>query len=150
MTFSIRFMDVPPEYPYDDGTTRAARGLIVLGDWREEFLASLGDWTEAEYRQQWARSIQTLLEGNSKAVLIATFSRPTIASHLEWWALYREGENIFVQNQLLFYDQVEGEFDPKHAVEFLRERRTSNEEGLAISEWAVSMNDLRAFAELGY
>jgi len=135
----------PPKCPYADATTKAARGLIVLGDATEEFLANLGEWTQAEYREQWARSIRSLLEGERKAVLITTFSSPTVASHLEWWALYREGEHVFAQNQLLFFDDVDGEFDASRAVEFLRDRQTENEEELAISEWSFSMDDLRAF-----
>jgi hypothetical protein len=150
MAFSISFLKVPPELPYGDATTKAARGLIVLGDFKEEFLSNLREWTQSEYREQWARSIRSLLEGEVKAVLMTTFSSPTVASHLEWWALYREGEHVFAQNQLLFYDDVEGEFDTDSAVEFLRDRQTVNEEGLPISEWSVSMDDLRAFAAGGF
>lgn len=147
MAFSISFVNAPPEYPYDDISAKAARGIIVVGDSTEEFLANLSEWTQREYREQWRRSIRRLLEGERKAVLITTFSSPTVASHLEWWALYREGEDVFAQNQLLFFDDLDAQFDPSRAVEFLRERQTKNEEGLAISEWRVSMDDLRAFAE---
>lgn len=148
MGFSISFMDAPVECPYEDATTKAARGSIVLGDWREEFRASLYEWSQAEYRGQWTRSIRSLIKGARKAALITTFSSPTIASHLEWWALYRVGERVFVQNQLLFFKDLEGEFDAERAVEFLKDRQTVNEDGAPISEWSVSMDDLRAFAEV--
>ncbi|MDR3747961.1 MAG: hypothetical protein P4M04_07400 [Acidobacteriota bacterium] len=147
MAFSIGFMKVPAECPYEDGSTEAARGLIVLGDSAEEFLANLGEWTQAKYREQWRGSIQSLLEGEGRAVLITTFSNPSTASHLEWWALYREGEDVFVQNQLLFFDDIEGEFDESRAVDFLRARETVTEEGRPISEWSVSMEDLRMFSK---
>jgi hypothetical protein len=149
MAFSISFINAPLEYPYEDASAKATRGLIVIGNFREEFLSNLREWTQAEYREQWSRSIRSLLEGERKAVLITTFSSPTIATHLEWWPLYREGENIFVQNHLLFYKDVDGEFDANRAVDFLMDRQTENEEGLPISEWSVSMDELRAFAEVG-
>jgi hypothetical protein len=149
MTFSIGFIDAPPEYPYEDASAKATRGLIVLGDSTEDFLSNLREWTESQYREQWARSIRSLVEGKRKAVLITTFSSPTVASHLEWWALYRLGERVFAQNQLVFFDNLKSEFDAHRAVEFLRDRQTENEEGLPISEWSVSMDDLRAFAKVG-
>lgn len=147
MAFSISFMNLPLEHPYEDESIKAARGLIVLGDSSEEFLANLREWTEAEYREQWINSIRSLLDGELKAVLITTFSSPTVASHLEWWALYRVGEDVFAQNQLLFFGHVKGEFDSNKAVQFLKDRETRNEEGLPISEWTVSMDDLRLYAE---
>jgi len=146
MAFSIGFMDLPLEHPYEDEFTSAARGLILLGESSEEFLANLREWNPEEYRYQWRCSIQNLLDGGHKAVLITTFSSPVNASHLEWWALYREGECIFAQNQLLFFDGIEDRFDPHRAVEFLRERQTVNEDGVPISEWDFSMDDLRSFA----
>ena len=146
MAFSISFLDAAPEYPYEDAFTKGARGLIVLAEYSEEFLASLGEWTHTQYREQWARSIQRLIEGDAKAVLITTFSSPDVASHLEWWALYREGEDVFAQNQLLLFDDLTGKFDVSRAVEYLRDRQTVNEEGLPISEWRVSMDDLRVFS----
>lgn len=149
MAFSISFIDVPLERPYEDASTKAARGLIVLGDWKEEFLANLGEWTQVEYRQHWTRSIQRLVQGETKAVLITTFSSPEIASHLEWWALYRAGEQVVVQNQLVFFADLEGEFDANRAVQFLKDRETENARGDRISEWSVPMDDLRAFAEGG-
>jgi len=149
MAFAIGFEDAPLEHPYDDASIPAARGRIVLGDWAEEFLANLGEWTPEEYRNQWRRSIQSLLEGQRKAVLITTFSSPKIASHIEWWALYRVGEEVFAQNQLLFFEDIGGKFDTNRAVEYLRERRTENNEGVSISEWNVSVSDLEAFASEG-
>ena len=146
MRFAISFMNLPLVKTYDDYSTMAAKGLIVLGDSSEEFLANLGDWSQEDYQSQWRDSIHSLVDGGNKAVLITTYSSPVIASHLEWWALYREGEDIFVQNQLLFFEGIEDRFRPSQAVQFLKERETENEEGVSISEWKISMGDLRDFA----
>jgi hypothetical protein len=138
IAFSIRFEDVPLEYPYEDPATAAAMGVIVLGSYCEEFLASLAEWTVEEYRNHWRSSILQILRGADRAVLITTFGSPTIASHLEWWALYRVDKNVFSQNQLVFYADIAGVFDVSQAVKFLKERRTKTDEGAPISEWNVS------------
>jgi hypothetical protein len=85
--------------------------------------------------------------GAQKAALITTFSSPSIASHLEWRALYRDGERVHVQNQLLFYEGIENEFDPCEPVQSLKERKITDEDGNSISEWNISISELRAFAE---
>jgi hypothetical protein len=149
MMFSISFLDIPTEYPYDDASTKAARGRIVLGNFAEEFLANLHEWTQPEYREHWNRSILSMLEGEKNAVLIMSFNLPAVASHLEWWALYRVEERIFVQNQLILFDDLKSEFDVNRAVESLRDHRLQTDEGVRISEWSVSMDDLRTFVAHG-
>jgi hypothetical protein len=49
MMFSISFMNLPLEHPYEDDSIVAARGLIVLGDFSEEFLANLYEWNREQY-----------------------------------------------------------------------------------------------------
>ena len=119
----------------------------MLADFKEEFLASLREWTRDEYRRQWTRSIRAVLAGDAKAVLITTYNSPSVASHLEWWALYRKEGSVVFQNHLLFFDQITGEFVVNRAAEFLKEYRAINEEGVPISEWIVSLDQLQEFVE---
>lgn len=147
MAFSIHFLNVATEYPYDDPSTEAARGAIILGDFREEFLASLHEWTKEDYCRQWKRSIKSLLEGNEKAVLITEYGTPARhASHLVWWVLYRKEENVLVQNQLFFFDDLKGEFNVDRAAEFVNEYQSHSDEGARVSEWPVSMDEVQDFA----
>jgi len=146
MAFSIAFQDEPLCYPYDDPSTAAATGLIVLGDWREDFLASLYQWSKEDYERQWRFAIRSFLEGEKKSALITEFLPPEVASHLVWWPMYLVGETVFVQNHLLVYDQLSLPFSLESVFSCVPERRTVSEEGQKISEWAVSLSDIRTFA----
>jgi hypothetical protein len=87
-----------------------------------------------------------LLHGKDRAALITEYLGPEAATHLVWWPMYLVGEKVFFQNQLLFYDQLPGPFFLKIAFSFLRNRRTTTEEGEPISEWSVSLSEMEAFA----
>jgi hypothetical protein len=146
MAFSIAFQHEPLCYPYDDPATPAACGLLVLGDWKEEFLASLYQWSKEDYERQWRHAINVLIQRTRKSALITEYVSPEAASHLVWWPMYLVGETVLFQNHLLFYDQLERPFVIQDALSFVRDRQTVNEEGRKISEWAVSLDDVEVFA----
>jgi len=146
MTFSITFLDEPLSYPYEDPAAPAARGVLVLGDTKEHFLASLYEWSKESYESQWRHAIKTLLLGNDKAALITTYGSPDNATHLEWWPMYVAGGSVFLQDHLLFYDRLPKPFSVENAFSFVRDRRTVDEDGTAISEWMVNFSDVKEFA----
>ncbi|MGB7282332.1 MAG: hypothetical protein WBE13_08735 [Candidatus Acidiferrum sp.] len=146
MPFSIEFLDDPVSYPYDDPTTPEARGVLILGEAKEYFGSSLYEWTKKEYETQWRNSIKTLLHGNDRAALITEYVGPQDATHLEWWPLYVVADEVFIQNHLLFYDQLTEPFSTQNPFSFLPDRRTMNEEGEKISEWAVALPEVEEFA----
>ena len=146
MSFSIGFLDEPPSYPYDDPATPQAKGILILGEAKEYFGSSLYQWSKKDYESQWGHAIKTLLGGKDRAALITEYVGPEAATHLEWWTMYLVGNAVFIQNQLLFYDQLAEPFSVQNAFSFLRERRTTNEEGKKISEWAVGMSELEESA----
>jgi hypothetical protein len=145
MPFSITFKDERLLYPYDNATTPAAVGLLVLGDHEEEFLSSLYQWNRGEYEAQWQRAIKLLLNGESKAALITEYLSPEYATHLQWRPMYRIGDTVFFQHHLLLYDTLREPFSVQVAFSFLQDRMTKNEEGKNISEWSVSLADIEAF-----
>lgn len=149
MSFSIAFLDQPLDYPYDDITTPGARGVLVLGDTREYFCASLYQWTKRDYESQWRHAIEILLQDRSRAALITTYGSPEVATHLEWWPMYAAGDTVFVQDHLLFYDKLARPFSTEDAFSFIRDRKTMDEEGNPISEWAVRLSDVEEFARTG-
>jgi hypothetical protein len=146
MSFSIAFLDEPLSYPYEDPAAPAARGVLVLGDAREYFLASLYEWSKEYYESQWRHALKTILLGRDKAALITTYGSPENATHLEWWPMYAAEDAVFLQDHLLFYDRLTKPFSVQDAFSFLRDRQTTNEEGKAISEWMVSFSDVKEFA----
>lgn len=146
MSFSISFLEEPLSHPYDDKTTPAARGILMLGAAREYFLASLYHWSKKDYEKQWHHAIKTLLDGRNKAALITTYGSPEVATHLEWWPMYVRDCTVFIQDHLLFYDQLAEPFSVQNAFSFLRDRQTTNEHGKKISEWKVELFEVEAFA----
>jgi hypothetical protein len=60
--------------------------------------------------------------------------------------MYLVGNEVFLQNRLLFYDQLPEPFCVENAFSFLRNRCTTNAEGEAISEWRVGLSEVEAFA----
>ena len=148
MPFSIEFLDEPLLYPFDDVETPAAPGVLIMGNAKEGFYSSLYDWKKQQYESQWQRAIRVLLSESSKAALIVEYLSPEVASHLEWWAMYREGETVYLQNQLLFYEQLATPFSLDSPFASLHDRATIDPEGTSISEWSVSLSEVEQFARM--
>ena len=62
-------------------------------------------------------------------------------------AVTDDGNRVHLQNWLVFTEQRPTAFDPYEADGFVGERETVSEDGEPISEWHVSLADVRAFAE---
>ena len=147
MSFSIRFLDEALSYPYDDPTIPMAHGLLVLGEMTEYFGSSLYRWSREDYELQWRHALKSLLDGGKSAALITEYAGgPEAAMHLEWWPMYLVRDTVFVQDQLLFYDQLAKPFSVEKVFSFLSDRRTQDEEGNTISEWAVAIPEVEEFA----
>jgi hypothetical protein len=147
MSFSIEFLNGPLSYPYDDPTTAAATGLITLGDFKETFESSLYIWSKQDYLSQWQSGLRMLLDGETKSALITEYTGMDESTHLVWWTLYRDSNFVHVQNQLLFFDQLHKQFSLGDLSESVASRRTTNEDGDQLSEWTVTLADIRRFAE---
>jgi len=146
MTFSISFIEDKISFPYDDPQTAAAIGMLVLGDHQERFRSSLSDWSKMQYVSQWESALNLILTNvDSKAALITTYGNPRFSTHLEWWPMYRSGDSVYVQNHLLFYEDLPAPFDVSVPFRSLKEREIFNEEGRCISEWKVGLSAVRSF-----
>src|SRR6266481_8852395 len=115
MSFSIGFLDEPPSYPFDDPVTPEAKGILILGEAKEYFGSSLYLWTKKDYESQWRHAIKTLHDGKDRAGLITEYVGSEAATHLEWWPMYVVGSRVFIQNQLLFFDQLAEPFSVQSA-----------------------------------
>ncbi len=125
MSFSISFLDEPVFY---DEQTPMAAGELVLGELKENFVACLYQWNKVDYEAHWHNAIKTLVEG-SKSALIVEYVSPEFATHLEWWPMYRVENVVYIQNQLLFYDQLTQPFSLENMFSLVKDRVTDNEDG---------------------
>jgi hypothetical protein len=103
--FSISFLDDPIVYLGDDPTVPLAVGLLVIGDYQEEFCASLYEWTKDDYQAQWRNAILALLHGEDKVALMVYYVSQVYSDNIEWWPMYKLGETVVFQNHMPWYDQ---------------------------------------------
>src|SRR5260370_12510682 len=100
--FEVRLTDeVVPE---TDPGVIALYGKIQIGEHVETFITSLVSWNPSLYEHHWLSALRRLLEGARTSALITSYVEPGLADHLMWWPLYREGDAVYVQNHMLFYE----------------------------------------------
>jgi len=146
MSFSIHFTDDPVEYLDDDPSIPFAVGLIRIGEFEENIVSTLYEWTKEQYESQWRDSLTRFANGADRAVLITWYVNSKESSNLEWWALYRgEAGVAHLQNHIPWYSNFNNQFDAENASNFLQERITQNEDGNSISEWNVPIGDIELF-----
>jgi hypothetical protein len=88
-----------------------------------------------------------ICEGNAKSCLITSMFDPLTANFIFWWTLYLDGNIVHIQNQILFLDELDKPFSKLNPYEFIRERKTVSDEGDKISEWDISVDDIKVYLD---
>lgn len=128
------------------GNSTEAAGRIVIGDFTETFRVSLGFWGESDYRRSWRQAFDVIKDdSHSRSCFMVSMSDPERTNFLTCWPAYRVGEIVYLQNSLLFLDELESGFDVGEPWASIRAHRSIDEDGNKISEWATSMDSLRDF-----
>jgi hypothetical protein len=140
-SFSIGFTGFDKQDPF------VALGELTLGEDREHFGSVLGFWGVNDYEESWLAALRRLVSGASISCLATSVIDPSNANFLEVWPLYREERDVYVQNSLIFPDQLSHEFNPAAPWESVDPRSVVDEDGQLISEWRVSLDDIREFLE---
>jgi hypothetical protein len=143
MAFSIDL--IPDPVPDLDPGVVASLGTIQIGSFQERFIASLMYWSADDYKRHWRQAIERILHSSDVSCLITSVVDPTTANHIFWWPMYRVNEYVFIQNQILFFDQLQFPFDEQNPFSSVAERRTIDEDGNRISEWSVQIDELEEF-----
>lgn len=137
--FDIAFMPGEPRFEDEEGT--GLWGCTVMGGFSERFIAPLGFWRREDYERQWIDGAERLLRGASPSAFVVEAGRV-------WWTAWREGTDVFVHQRHLVLDEMAPAWtatpdDLPYALIGPRQTRTA--EGTGISEWRVSLDDLRDF-----
>lgn len=122
-------------------------GLLVLGQHKERFVAHTQTWSEEQYAEHWLLALDRVLHGEP-AALITDMATPVESSHLVWWPMWKIESEIIFHNQLLFFEQhrVQGvQLNVTSLYNLIGERLSQNSEGVALSEWAVPIADVKKF-----
>jgi contact-dependent growth inhibition (CDI) system CdiI-like immunity protein len=136
----------PQQQPGEgNGDSAVAFGRIVIGDFTETFRVPLGFWDESDYRRSWRRAFE-VLNANPRAIscLMTAMTDPGNSNFLTCWPMYREGEDVYIQNALIFLDEIE-DFDLMAPWDSVRPREVIDEDGNRISEWTTSVRSLQEF-----
>jgi hypothetical protein len=146
--FSIEV--VPGSVALEAGDAEAS-GMITVGDFRETFRMALSFWDANEYRRSWGRALRRLEDREVvDSCLVSSITEPKSANFIFCWPVYRRNEEVFVQNSIIFLDELEGRFDAEEPWLFINPRRTVNDDGDLISEWATTISEVRRFVRDGY
>ena len=132
-------VDGVPLRPWDDGRIRLA---CDVSNW----LRPDAETSRSVCSASWRRAFE-VLEGDPRAVacLMTSMTDPVTSNFLICWPLYREGEDVYVQNAIVLLDEIEGRFDPGAPWGSVEPRLGVDDDGNRISEWATSMGSLREF-----
>lgn len=127
----------------DYGGEQILEGTLVIGDFTEDFHASTSYWDRKKYLSQWRRGLEAIRDGSEKSAVITDMYDPATANFIFWWVMYRLGGDIYIQNHVLFMEDLDKPFSERNLHEFIPERDTVTEEGEPISEWKVSLTDVQ-------
>jgi hypothetical protein len=132
--------------PEGEGERLFIWGRIRLGEFQDEFQVPLYDWGPGDYVAQWLEAAERLVAGEPAVVFLTHMVHPTAPYHMGWPA-WREGDQVLVQERLFVAEQLAGPFDPEHPEVHLGPRREVSDEGIRVSQWAVTLRDVTAFME---
>jgi hypothetical protein len=122
-------------------------GSIVIGEFEELFESPLSFWSIGDYQKHWKRALERTVNGAAKSCLFTSMYDPPTANFLFWWPLYREGQIVYIQNQMLFLNKIDGALDPVNPYVHVPDRKVINKDGEKISEWNTTVEEISQFLE---
>ena len=126
------------------------RGVLHISSSSEYFHAPVSYWDREKYLSQWRQGLNLILRGCSKSAFLTTMYDPATANFIFWWVMYLVGSEVHIQHHILFMEDLNEAFSENDFSRFVPERETMTEDGDAISEWKVSVEDVHgALGRLG-
>lgn len=133
--FSINFLD--------NIENNTIIGEVKIDEYIEEIEIDLSYWNKNDYKTQWRDAIDNLKKGEEKWALVTSMSDLKTANFITIWPMYRINETIYIQNQVLFLDDIKDDFSIKKINKFLDERDSDEE----VSEWKTTLGELTKWGE---
>lgn len=141
MSFSITLgEEVLTEF---DGSV--LQGEIEIDGYTENFFAPTEYWSRSEYISSWKKSLKRGLREGDHAVLVTSMRDPEVSNFIFYWIIFIEGEQAYIQNRILFLEEISEPFDPEKINSYVSRRTEFNEDGLEISQWKVDMTSIVDF-----
>ncbi len=127
----------------DETGRHLAGGAFTLGHQRLLFLVDLGHWGVADYQRQWHTALERLARGALATALFTAYRGPDGGSHVAW-ALWREGDWVYVQEQIFLPAELPAALDPWNPDSHVGRRLKATEQELPIAEWRTELVNLFA------
>lgn len=118
--------------------------LIVIDKYEEMCYLPVSYWNISDYKYSWLNSLEEGLINKNHSALAVSMYEPTQSNFLFTWVLYFEGDDVYVQNNIIFLNEYEW-FTPDKINKCIKPRAIYNEDGMAISEWHTDMNSVMSF-----
>ncbi len=140
-------IDFEEEWAVDDDGWVHAVGEITLGEHRERFLSDLSRVTVAEYRDQWQRGMQRLVDGATFSAVWTSFPSQRDGQGFAW-VFYRNAMVVHVQERLVVGPPTTEASDWSLESPWLdldSARHTTSEGGLHVSEWLLTVKAVQEY-----
>lgn len=146
--FFIGYYDVNNIEFYEGG--KDCKGMIVIGDWMQDFLSSLDYWSCSDYIEFWKYNLEMIANGADRACLVTYITASkTEVEDVMLWPIYRENDNVFIRNRLLCDIGFKKGFGPCDLLSFVKERVAVDEWGHKYCEKQTSVSAIKTFLESG-
>lgn len=117
---------------------------IVIDEFSEMINIPISYWNINDYRNSWLSSLEEGLTNRNHATLAVSMYNPENTRFIFTWVLYFSGDDVFIQNAILFLDENQG-FTPEAINKFTEAHAAYNEDGIKISEWKTDLNSVLDF-----
>jgi hypothetical protein len=94
-----------------------------------------------QYEQQWIEAAQRIVSGRFDHTAFISSAFQFI------WTMWLIGDQVLVQEKLLMTDTLIAPFDPSDPYRQVGQHKSESGDGAHISEWKITVEDLRAFIE---
>lgn len=122
---------------------------IKLGDFEELLLAPLDYWSVKTYQTHWEEQLHDFVTNNlDKIFLITEMHDPATANFIRWWIIYRQGENVCFQEEIVFMNELKDGFSLDNAISLIPPHQNIDEDGDEISEWILPFKALIRFQKI--
>lgn len=142
MAFSIYFTDSET----DEFGLERMKGEVFLEDDNEGLYASLTAWNAPHYEAQWRDAIARILKDEESKALLCTdfFIDPdgSPETDVTAWVLYRTHDTVRIR-EMVFMEALE----PTVSFDDLQKLAPDYREDKEVSEWHVSVDDLRKWLQ---
>ncbi|WP_156124215.1 hypothetical protein [Achromobacter sp. RTa] len=120
------------------------RGEVEIDGYKESFFAPVGYWSKDDYLRSWKQSLAEGLQNGRHSALLTSMWDPSVSNFLFYWVVFIEG-GAYIQNSVLFLDELSVPFVPDNVNIYIPERAEINADGMIISQWKVGVSSIVDF-----